>query len=62
MILWDVSLYLYFFIANTVNFNFGGVCVGIRVSPVLFLCYFYSFLSLHVLGLLFVYFSLFWLF
>ena len=42
MILWDVSLYLYFIfvIEDTVSFKFGGVCVGIRVDSMLFV-YFY---------------------
>ena len=59
VIIWDVSLYLYFVIEDTVSFNFGGVCVGIRVVSMLFLFYFILFLSLCVLGLLFVSFSLF---
>ena len=50
MILWDVSLYLYFVIEDTVNFKFRGVCVGIRVVSMLFCLFLCYFLSLHVKG------------
>ena len=43
MILWDISLGLYFlflFVSeDTVSFKFGGICVGIWVGSELF-CYF----------------------
>ena len=50
MILWDVSLFLYFLsvIEDTISFKFGGVCVGY-----IFACF------RRILGLLFVNFSFF---
>ena len=49
MTLWDVSLCLsfVFVIEDTVNFKFGGICVGIRVGSVLF-CFFIIFVFIFI--------------
>ena len=62
VILWDVSLCLYFLsvIEDTVSFKFGGVCVGIRVGLVLFFIFIFIFACfMCVLSLLFIRFRLF---
>ena len=52
MILWDVSLGLYFlflFVSeDTVSFKFGGICVGIWVGSELFVYFGFIFLILIV--------------
>ena len=63
MILWDVSLCLYFvfFIEDTVSFKFGGVCVGVQVGLVFFFFFIFA-CFMHVLDLIFISFSLFFFF